>query len=60
MDYRWQCSRCKTSFSVTVNTLFHRTRLPLPKWFLAIILISNALFIKNDALISSILTQSSL
>ena len=25
-----------------MNTLFHRTRLPLPKWFLAISLISNA------------------
>ena len=31
-----------TSFSVTVGTIFHRTRLPIQKWFLAISLILNA------------------
>ena len=40
--YRLQCSRCKKSFSVTVNTIMHDTRLPLQKWFLAISLILNA------------------
>ena len=36
------CYNCKTSFSVTVGTIFHRTHLPLQKWFLAIALILNA------------------
>jgi len=39
---RWQCSRCQKSFSVTVGTIFHRTHLPLQKWFLAISLMLNA------------------
>ena len=39
---RHRCHDCKTSFSVTVGTIFHRTRLPLQKWFLAITLILNA------------------
>ena len=39
---RWQCSRCKKSFSVTVGTIFHRTHLPLQKWFLAIALMVDA------------------
>lgn len=39
---RHQCRTCNTSFSVTVRTIFHRTRLPLQKWFLAISIILNA------------------
>lgn len=39
---RHYCYNCKTSFSVTVATIFHRTHLPLQKWFLAISLILNA------------------
>lgn len=39
---RHYCYNCKTSFSVTVGTIFHRTHLPLQKWFLAITLILNA------------------
>jgi len=39
---RLQCSACKRSFSVTIGTIFHDTRLPLQKWFLAISLILNA------------------
>jgi len=39
---RWQCSGCKKSFSPTVNTVFHGTRLPLWKWFIAISLVSDA------------------
>jgi transposase-like protein len=27
---------CNFNFSVTANTLFHATRLPLQKWFLAV------------------------
>lgn len=39
---RHRCYECKTSFSVTVGTIFHRTHLPLQKWFLAITLMLNA------------------
>ena len=39
---RHRCYACKTSFSVTVGTIFHRTHLPIQKWFLAISLILNA------------------
>jgi len=39
---RWQCSRCKKSFSVLKNTIFERTHLDLQKWFLAISLILDA------------------
>ena len=42
MSGRHHCNRCNTSFSVTVNTIFHHTHLPLQKWFLAISLILNA------------------
>ena len=41
-QHRHYCYDCKTSFSVTVGTIFHRTHLPLQKWFLAIILMLNA------------------
>jgi len=36
---RHHCNTCNTTFSVTVRTVFHRTRLPLQKWFLAVVLI---------------------
>lgn len=41
-EARHHCNNCKTSFSVTVGTIFHRTHLPLQKWFLAISLVLNA------------------
>lgn len=41
-EQRHHCNNCKTSFSVTVDTIFHHTHLPLQKWFLAISLILNA------------------
>lgn len=41
-ENRFHCNNCNTSFSVTVNTIFHHTHLPLQKWFLAISLILNA------------------
>jgi len=41
-QHRHRCYNCKTSFSVTVRTIFHHTHLPLQKWFLAISLILNA------------------
>ena len=42
LQHRHRCYDCKTSFSVTVGTIFHRTHLPLQKWFLAIMLMLNA------------------
>ncbi|MDA0780660.1 MAG: IS1595 family transposase [Rickettsiales bacterium] len=41
-EMRHHCNGCRKSFSVTVGTIFHDTRLPLQKWFLAISLILNA------------------
>ena len=35
-----QCSQCKHQTSVTAGTLFENTKLPLPKWFAAIYLMS--------------------
>lgn len=42
LQNRHRCYDCKTSFSVTVATIFHHTHMPLQKWFLAISLILNA------------------
>lgn len=39
---RHHCNNCNTSFSVTVGTIFHHTRLPLQKWFLGIAIILSA------------------
>lgn len=39
---RFHCSACKASFKVTCGTVFHGTKIPLQKWFLAIALIVNA------------------
>jgi len=39
---RHHCNTCNTSYSVTVGTIFHDSRLPLQKWFLALGLILNA------------------
>ena len=39
---RYNCSACKASFKVTCGTVFHHTKIPLQKWFLAISLILNA------------------
>jgi transposase-like protein len=36
------CGDCNKQFSVTVGTIFHDTKLPLQKWFLAIAIITNA------------------
>jgi len=41
-ENRYHCNTCNTSYSVTVGTIFHNTRLPLQKWFLAISIILNA------------------
>ena len=39
---RWHCSACQASFKVTHGTVFHGTKIPLQKWFLAISLTLNA------------------
>jgi len=41
-EKRHHCNSCNTTFSVTVDTIFHHTHLPLQKWFLAISLVLNA------------------
>ena len=33
---KWHCSTCRYQFSVTAGTLFHRSHLPLWKWFVAV------------------------
>ena len=38
----FDCDGCRYQFSVTAGTLFHDSHLPLPKWFLAIFLISES------------------
>jgi len=41
-EHRYHCNTCNTSYSVTVGTIFHNTKLPLQKWFLAVSLVLNA------------------
>ena len=41
-ENRHHCNGCRKSFSATVGTIFHDSRLPLQKWFLAIALMLNA------------------
>jgi transposase-like protein len=42
-ENRYHCNLCNSGFSVTVLTIFHKTRCDLQKWFLAALLINNAL-----------------
>ena len=37
----FKCVACKSRFSIKVGTIFHDTKLPLRKWFMAIWLITN-------------------
>jgi transposase-like protein len=41
-EHRYHCNNCNTSYSVTVGTIFHNTKMPLQKWFLAVSLVINA------------------
>ncbi len=41
-DRYYHCGACNKQFSVTVNTIFHDTKLPLQKWLLAMAIIGNA------------------
>lgn len=38
----FKCNECNSSFSVTAGTMFHSSKLPLSKWFLAISVILSA------------------
>lgn len=38
-ENRYHCNHCFTSYSVTVGTLFHNSRVKLHKWFTAIFFI---------------------
>lgn len=38
-ESRYHCNSCFNSYSVTVNTLFHKTHVDLSKWFTAINLV---------------------
>lgn len=38
-ENRHHCNTCNTTFSVTVGTLFHKTKVDLQKWFLAILMV---------------------
>lgn len=44
-EHRFHCNMCNTSFSVTVKTIFHKTKVDLQRWFYAIHIVLNA---KND------------
>lgn len=37
-EKRYHCNTCNTSFSVTVKTIFHKSKVELQKWFFAIYL----------------------
>lgn len=38
-EHRHHCNNCNTTYSVTVGTIFHNTKVDLQKWFGAIILV---------------------
>ena len=37
----FQCEQCRHQTSLTVNTIFHKTRTPLKKWFWAVYLVGS-------------------
>ncbi|RYE40706.1 MAG: IS1595 family transposase [Sphingobacteriales bacterium] len=41
-ENRYHCNTCLTSFSVTTKTLFHKTKVDLRKWLVAINVVTNA------------------
>jgi len=41
-ERRYHCNNCNTTYSVTVGTIFHKTHLPIQKWFLAVTMILSA------------------
>lgn len=41
-ESRHHCNTCNTTFSVTVQTIFHKTKVDLQRWFVCISLVLNA------------------
>jgi transposase-like protein len=41
-ESRHHCNTCNTTYSVTVGTIFHNTKMDLQKWFLGVSLMLNA------------------
>jgi transposase-like protein len=39
---QYDCDSCRYRFSVTTGTVFHDSHLPLPKWFMAVLLMCEA------------------
>jgi transposase-like protein len=39
---QFDCDACRYRFSVTTGTIFHDSHLPLPKWFMAVLLMCEA------------------
>lgn len=47
-EQRYHCGICRASFSVTVRTVFHNTKIDLQKWFTAIpLVIKNKLSVRQ-------------
>ncbi|MCK5918333.1 MAG: transposase [Cocleimonas sp.] len=44
---RYQCNECYTSYSATVDTIFHKTRVDLEKWHVVILLVVSNNIISN-------------
>lgn len=42
IPHRYFCQHCLNNYSVTMGTIFHKTKVPLQKWFMAIFLMNNA------------------
>jgi transposase-like protein len=40
-EHRYHCNVCLCSFSVTVNSLFHKTKVPVQKWLYVIMMLSS-------------------
>lgn len=39
LEHRYHCNNCNKSYSVTVNTVFHKSKIDLQKWFFAFMLL---------------------
>jgi len=47
---RYHCKNCISSYSVTVRTMFHNTKMPLQKWFRLIYIINSGEFYSSRQL----------
>ncbi len=39
---RWRCGKCKQDFTITTKTIFHKSKVPLHKWYVALYLLSTS------------------